>query len=494
MSADGMATISPADSPQLQQPQRVRRLGGVPWITRLLKRLGAALDELSTPRMWWLVFVTAASVYTVTGHYHVVSVDVGYSYQPAWELIHHGHLWLSPYHGMTTDLLRYHGHWVSSRTPGVVLAALPGELLDYGAHLGSFIPMVVTSVVIAAATVATFTVVFTAFASQRTAVGAGAVLAFATGVWTVSSGQLWPHTVDGLAIALAFFAAIRGRSWLLGACGATLVLTRGPAAIVVVALAAELVLRRRSLWPLIQSGFVSFLGLAALIAWNGAVVGSGSVAGAYQGQQHTLLHAGGGYMLASLSGLLFSPSQGLFDYTLFAVPLVILAVFAARSAPRWAVAGAIGGALYALAKARLNGYNGGGGFYGNRYLIESMLMWIPLAFYAYHRYIAGHVLGVRTTRLLVAVAVLIQALGAFYLPEGVYKMTGPNPRAGWSVHPILSAVTHFYQQNQSTALGALALAAFFIAMPVDARSGLTDFAVRSNTKTSMAHEWHNPGP
>lgn len=484
MSTDGMATISPADSPQRQQPRRVRRLAGVPWITRLLERLGAALDGLSTPRMWWLVFVTAASVYAVTGHYHVVSVDVGYSYQPAWELVHHGHLWLFPYHGMTADLLRYHGHWVSSRTPGVVLAALPAELLDYGAHVGSFIPMVVTSVVIAAATVATFTVVFTEFTSRRAAVGAGAVLAFATGVWTVSSGQLWPHTVDGLAISLAFVAAIRGRSWLLGACGATLVLTRGPAAIVVVALAVELALRRRSLWPLIQSGFVSLLGLAGLIAWNGAVVGSGSVAGAYQGQQHTLLHAGGGYMLASLSGLLFSPSQGLFDYTLFAVPLVILAVPAARSAPRWAAAGAIGGVLYALAKARLNGYNGGGGFFGNRYLIESMLMWVPLVLYAYHRYIAGNALGVRATRVLVATAVLIQALGAFYLPEGVYQMTGPDPRAGWSVHPIVIAVTHFYQQNPSTALGALALAAFFIAMPVDARSASTDSAIQ--TKTTSA--------
>jgi hypothetical protein len=181
---------------------------------------------LQRPATAWLVtFAGALFLYSVTVSTDTVSTDVGASALTAWQIAHTGQPWMA-----SLDLWQLPntpvywgpgagGHTVTSRTPGPILAAVPFYLgssgdqasIDYG-RAG-----------LAAATLTASAVAFMFLALRRfmptaAALGAVAVLAVATPMWSVSPDAMWTHSVTGLGIAACAYALSRERWWLAGAC------------------------------------------------------------------------------------------------------------------------------------------------------------------------------------------------------------------------------------------------------------------------------------
>ena len=395
--------------------------------------------------MWLWAFLACLPVYAATAHYRVISIDTNSALVPAWHLVHHGNVWLEDMRKPPYWTLWAHGHLVSNRMMGVILPSVPAYAAL--AFLGpSRIPAALTAVILAAATVATLLLVLRRLASDRLAIAATAVLALGTSMWTINSAEIWTHTVDGLAIAVAAYAFTRQR-YLLAGLAFGIGLTARPHVVLIAAVVGLWIGWRARTWrpPLLMAA-AGAPWVALLIGWNTLVYGHPSLAGGYpsatsrlgsiQGSTSAgLVHEVGTYA-ANLAGFLFSPLCGLVLY----LPLVVVLIFGGRTgwrhSPDWARGLLLGGVVYTLAQLEINGFTGGSAFYGYRLASELVLCAVPFALVTYRTWAHPVLRRRRTTHALAVLSTGIQATGAFLYSVGRADSDG----APWQVSKYLGAL------------------------------------------------------
>jgi hypothetical protein len=290
----------------------------------------------------------------------------------------------------------------------------------------------------AAALVAALTGVLLFLLLRRLGLGdvaLAATLAAALGsnLWVIASQAPWQHGTVAFFLVLSLLVlvpapTVRWRLVVGGLAMAAAVCARPTSAVFALPLAvwAVAALRARGLWLVAPAGAVGLL----LLAYNQAVFGNwvGGV-GEIEALGHAQ-HAVGGSItqepLVSFTGTLVSPARGLFVYT----PWVLLALLLL---PRtWRATGAFGplravllGLLPFYAVVGSYSVWWGGWSFGPRYWTEAMplfgvLLGFALAWAREHSRPFRAGLGAA-----IAVAIAIQAIGAFCYPSSWNEFPGP---------------------------------------------------------------------
>lgn len=350
-------------------------------------------DSISDARLWSLVFLAAAGAFLIAAHWTLNNSDSVAAAWPAWSLVHQGTLHLEHVAQLPLDpwfVRGAHSHLVSSRTPGVVLIGVPFQALFAWSGLGAMAPSVAAASIITAAAVSNLTLLLRRLSSAEAAVAAALVLALGTPLWTVAGAELWTHGPDALWLSAALLAFAHRRVWWSGAFFSLAVLTRPHLVLVVAVFGVWTAWSRRNPQVLAAMALPSALALATVICYNDYLFRSNSLSGGTYGYAaHNALHGRGPTttssnlkMLTESAGILFSPMRGLVPYA----PVLLLGVLAVRTSwrqlPDWGRAASVGGLIYLLAQARINGIYSSFGFYGSRLGIESMVLWTPLVFLA----------------------------------------------------------------------------------------------------------------
>jgi hypothetical protein len=368
---------------------------------------------------WRTTFGLTLVVYLMTAHWRTGQVsDAMAASWPAYALRRHGSFFLDGLHPPTLFALgTAHGHHVAFRTPGVILSAVPAQLTvgwvgfkpEHGGAL--------TAAVMSALAMANVALLLRGLVRRELVLPVTAITAFGTSVWTVAAAVLWTHGPDLLALSTALLLVQRGRHALAGWALSWAVLTRPHLAVVCAALGIGACLALRRVKPLLLYGGPAAVALGATVAWNAWYLGSPHLlAGAYTGQQARILGGPNAdfspSLLKNAAGFLVSPGVGLLLFS----PVVLVGFLCLlpgwRRSPWWARAAALGGLAYALVQAKLNYFNGGGGFYGYRLLLEPLLLLLPLMALGYDAVRDEHPalrLGARATA---AISCAIYGIGA----------------------------------------------------------------------------------
>jgi len=349
-----------------------------------LRRIAPRLD--SDRGLWLAVFGVCIVIYACTAHWSDPGIDSLSAAWPAWSLAHRGTLDLAGIHGITPGVwfIPVHGAILSNRQIGVVLAGVPANALLGWTGLSAYGAAALTAVLMSAAAVATLAVVVRGFMGTRYALATAAVVGFGTAMWTAASEELWTHSPDALWLSLVLLGLSRRRLLLTGAAFIPAVMTRPHPALAAFAIAGWLALRRRSPRPVVTVAVPAAVGLLAVALANHAVWGHWSLTGGYGQIGYSVASAAGGgssmFHVVGLNvlGALLSPRCGLVLYT----PVVLVAFLGLwrgfRTAPDWAQAALFGGVFYELAQCKINVFTGGSLFFGNRLIIESVMLAAPM--------------------------------------------------------------------------------------------------------------------
>ncbi|MCU1590218.1 MAG: hypothetical protein JWP11_1474 [Frankiales bacterium] len=410
-----------------------------------MRELGARLSVALARHPWLTVFLGVAAVYLLTAHYAVGqnSDAIGASW-PAYAFVHSGSFRLDGVAGQLPQVpgfIEVDGHVVAARTMGVLLSALPLQAALGWTGASPTALGAATAALFTAAGVATLFCAVRPLVSSRTALAGIAVLAFGSACWTVAGAELWTHGPDVLWLALALLGMSRGRYWLAGWAFAPAVMTRPHLVLVAAPLGLWAAWHRRRPWPLVQFGVPGLAAVAATYAWNGWYYGQPSITGSYAGHVERAIGTGGQSSLVpslwvNLLGTTISPWCGVLLFS----PVVLVAALAlprhARSAPGWTKAAAIGAGLYLLGQLRVAHFDGGGALYGNRYLIEPMVLTLPLGLVSARAWVSS----VRWRRVLTvalgAVSVAVYAMGALLTP---FWLGTSGDWAAWYPYVVLRA-------------------------------------------------------
>jgi hypothetical protein len=286
---------------------------------------------------------------------------------------------------------------------------------------------------IAAISVAVMYLVLLGIASPRTAMILTIAYAFGTNTWVTSSQALWQHGLGELLLATVLYAAPRAderRRWsfVAGLCCALMAFNRPADGIMVIAVSAYFLQAR--MWKAFLAPAAALS--AALLSYNVLVFGEAT--GGYSHFQpfRNLSHA----ILEGVSGLLVSPAKGLFVFSPFLLLLL------AATPRRFQEAGQkrltlllIAGLMCQLVLYGRTQWDGGFCF-GPRYLsgLLPAMIWLIAPVVDSMRRPLRFAFGI-----LIAVAIAVQAAGAFYYPssgvEGVYQ------REHWTLwHPLYNTV------------------------------------------------------
>jgi hypothetical protein len=401
---------------------------------------GSASDR----RAWLAVFLGCLPLYLLTAHYGWTSGDTRSAVLPAWQLVHHGSLWvehMNPRPAWSVPAI--HGHMVSNRMPGVELVNVPLVAMFW--WLGpSVVPMALTAATMTAATVAFLYLTFRRLVSTRLAFAATLVAAFGTSLWTVASAEVFPHTVDAFCIAVTMYALSRERIWLAGLAVAAAIPARPHMAAVALVVGVGLSWVKRSWRPLLVVGVPATLGLTGLFAWNYMLYGHASISGGYASYVVNTLtttsasSSSGGlvWYLVNIAGFLVSPQRGLFVFLPVAVVLLFGVRRAWRVAPAWVRIMAVGGVAYSAIQLHVNRFDGGQNFYAYRLATELVVCTAPLLVLATAHWAVETERRMRLTRALAAVSIGLQAVGAF-----AFTLADVSPSRPWHASPVLDALS-----------------------------------------------------
>jgi hypothetical protein len=375
----------------------------------------------SDRRLWLLLFTAVAVLYAVGARWANQANDAEAAAWPAWALAHHGTLHLEGLAGLPSDnrwFLHLHGHIVSNRMIGVVLAGVPVNVLLGWTGLTPTAAGAITSILMAAAAVATVGILFRRLTGTATALVATAVIALGTAMWTVASRQLWTHAPDAMWLSLAMVAVSRRRYVLAGLAFMPAVLTRPHLVAAALVLALALAALERRAAPLVIIP-VAVAALGILVFLNREIFGAWSVGGGYSeigySVQGVATPANGHHtallVLQRLAGAFLSPWCGLLLYT----PVLLLALAAVpralRQVPAWTVAAAAGGCAYELAQCLVNDFTGGNMFFGNRLVIEWIVLCAPLLVCSLQLWVRKHPALLPAVAGLATASVAIHAIG-----------------------------------------------------------------------------------
>lgn len=339
----------------------------------------------------FLIYLATAS------HDQRQSIDPLSTLVPAWDLARHGTVYSDSYAGFSPWFVEVHGHIISNRLPGAILAATPFYfLLGRGGEHAPIYPAAVASAFLATLLVVAVYRVCARLTTPRVGLGAAAVFALATPTWLVSADGIWTHGPAQLGLALGLLGFSRGRLASGGLAQGFAILCRPHLAVVPACMGLAEGWRRRSIRPVLVVGLTSGLGLAALFIYYRLVYGQWTLSGGYG--------ALGGYdeagfpvrdrldglrrVLPNIAGSLVSPARGLLVYSPFLLLLLPGLRAAWRAAPSWARSASVGGLAYALVQLWNNGFDGGEHFFGYRLLLEPLTLATPLLVLAYVRWTA----------------------------------------------------------------------------------------------------------
>jgi alpha-1,2-mannosyltransferase len=385
--------------------------GRLAWATRTEARVGFA------------TFVLVALVYVPTASLaQAWNSDVQAAIVPAVSLAQTGLPWLeylplpdNPFFIQAGD------HVVSNRPIGISLLAVPIYVLS-GAPYDEW-PSAVAAALATALAVSLMHLALRRLVPAGAAAAATAVFAFGTPTWTVSADGLWGHTATQLAISSGVFFASRGRWWLVGVAIGLGALARPHLVAVAFLVGLTLGLRSRSIRPILAIGVPSTVGLLIVISVNRWMLGQWAVSGYGSYPTANLTQADAWTLVDSavnVAGFLFSPGRGLFVWTPVLLILLPSAIRAARSAPSWVIAFALGGVAYSLVQLRINWFHGVDTFYGYRHALELLTCCLPLFTIAWTRVVDRRLRGLVAG--LAAIQLAAMAVGAF-ASRGFIAMT-----------------------------------------------------------------------
>lgn len=431
--------------------------GGVAVYVLLKRPKLRARRFVTTAPLWFQAYLLGAGlfiVYLVTGNFRSgeqVS-DIVATALPAWQLAQHGTFHLDGFQQLVWVIHR-DGHWVSNRFPGSVLLGVPFYFLLGVPDRVTVYPSVVAAALVTAAAMAVSYVALCRWTSRRLALGAVLVLALATATWTVSADALWTHGLAQLCLASAMLLYARTNSAGAGLALGLTVLVRPHLAVVAGVLILWKLRHRRGKAAALMT--VTFLvGVASLLVYNHEVFGVWNIAGGYHQHANDGVNSGPAAFPMNVVGTLISPERGivvLMPFVLFLVPGLRAAW---RRAPEAVRALSVAGLVYLLVQLYLNRFSGGDGFYGNRLVLETSTLALPLMALAYdawtsrtwdRRVVFGVLVGFSfVTHAYAAVVSWLPSGGHFpwgtYLLIDIVRYTGPVPALVWFGASLITGV------------------------------------------------------
>lgn len=269
---------------------------------------------------------------------------------------------------------------VTSRTPGVVLAAVPAYLIA-GSDSAILAPSTAVAVLLTTMAVAAMFLALDTLTRRPVAIGATLAFALASPTWSVSADALWTHSLTQVGIAGAALASSRGRWWLAGAALGIAILGRSHMAIVALVLGLGVAFAYRRPCVAVQVGIPSIAAVAMTLAVNRYRYGSASLAGGYDYATGSLTSASSNEWLEyvrNVAGFLVSADRGFLLWSTVVILLVPACIRASRTAPAWVLALAVGGFAYTAIQLKINSFAGGDSFFGYRHGLELLTCLMPL--------------------------------------------------------------------------------------------------------------------
>lgn len=388
-------------------------IGAPPWDHRRDRR--AAL----------LLFLVVWVVYLATASYTVSQVTDNRSMTlMAWSLGTRGTIDLpQEWRGdVPWEVDGVDGSLHTNRFPGAWLWAAPFHaaaelLLDRGTPphpvLLNYAPSGVAAATASALAIVASFLVFRRLADRRLALSAAGVLAFATGVWSVSADAMWTHSVTHLMIMLGLISAASRHNAISGLAFACSILARPQTAIVPAVVGLWRGLSARSLRPVLVIGLTSAVGVASMAAYSKVVFGTWlPVAGYDPGPVESVASIAWTDFFRRLAGGFADPERGILVYTPF---VLVLLPFVRRGwlvSEWWVRAAAVSGLAYYVVQMRANHFSGGDDFFGSRLGIEMLVLSAPLLLRTWQAYVDGDAFWRRITIGLIAVSFVLHAAGA----------------------------------------------------------------------------------
>ena len=317
--------------------------------------------------------------------------DVDSADLAAWRIATTGSPWLDgvDYHALAAQETVWvstaaNGHVVSFRSPGPIVAGIPGYLGArlLGVERYSVVPGGVMGALL---TVCALLLLFLALRDRLGPLPGGMVvlvLGLTTPLWSVSADGLWSHPVTILGIAGMTWACVRERWWLVGLFGGVAIWGRLHTAVIVAVLGLGLAWSRRQPRIALVAGSVS-AGLLALSAvWSHWLYGTWSIAGGYSVSSYSERAVGTSGrtwvdQVVNHLGLWVAPDRGILVWSPVLLLLLPAVVRSWRSLPDWSRWLVVGGVVYTLVQGQLNGFSGGSGFYGYRLTLELLMCLAP---------------------------------------------------------------------------------------------------------------------
>lgn len=376
-------------------------------------------------RPWLTMFSFVGALYALTAHYAVgQNSDSIVAAWPAHAFVQTGSFRLDHMASALPNVpgfMQVDGHIVAARTMGVLLAGLPLQAALNWTGASPVALGALTAATLTAAGMATTYCALRSLVSQRAALAGACLLAFGSACWTVAGAELWTHGPDVFWLSLVLLGMSRGRYGIAGLASAPAVMTRPHLALVVLPLGLWAAWHERRLRPLLQFAVPGAVAIGATVAWNAWYYGHPSITGSYAGHVERALGTGNASSLVpstwfNFVGAAVSPWCGVLLFS----PVVIVAAIAlpkhGRRAPGWTHAAAVGALLYVIAQFRVANFDGGGAQYGNRYLIEPMLLTLPLGLVSARSWVGAVRYRQALTVGLAATSVAVYAAGAFLTP------------------------------------------------------------------------------
>lgn len=354
------------------------------------------------------------------------------------------------------------GHLRSDRFPGAILIAAPFYAIAGGGQF-SLGPSAVVAALTTATAVALLHRTLLRIVGLRTATGGALLFAFGTAAWTVAADGLWTHGPTLMGLSLASWALGSERFAIAGLGYALAILSRPHTAIVAAIAGTWQAISSRSWRPIVLIGSTSVLGLVGLLAYNRVNAGSWDIfPGSYGGRFEAATSVGDGgqakpgVWAGDIFATLLSPARG----ALFLSPFLLLAVpgliGAWRRAPVW-VRSSVGGAVaYLVIQLAGNTWIGATGIFGNRLVLESLLLSAPLLALSWEIWGARRVWAVRVMAVFAFLSVWWFAVASVVAAVDLGAID-PAPR--WTKWAVPQAVT---AAGPAVWAGAAALAGFVI--------------------------------
>jgi len=310
-----------------------------------------------------------------------VNIDSEAANITAWRLATHGDLSLDEFRD-NPWVSESKGRFVSDRSPGLVMWAVPFYFVLGGENPTAF-PGVLSAVVAATfATLLLYGILCRHFESS-TAFWGSLLFAFGTATWGISSRELWPHGPAQFVLLLALCLLDKKRYLWAGCLFGYAILIRPPLAVVPAVIGIYLSYKERDIRLMIRIGLGSVLCFFLLLFYNWHVFGALSLRGGYAPSfGKNLVEMSLFDHLENFALLFVSSSNGLLVWSPFLVILLPGIARAWKKATPWMRGAALSALVYLFFHARLNTYFGGLAF-NYRYSLEGLTLAAPLLFYSF---------------------------------------------------------------------------------------------------------------